>query len=181
MPTPVSIAARSSSITNSFINAIIPAVVPTEAEVLEALGVLGIDPENVCCAYCGDGATEWDHLRPLVVKQKPTGYISEIGNLIPACGRCNQSKGNKSWRSWIESNAPRSPKRRGIPNLADRIAHIEAYERWREPVPLDFASVIEPDIWAKHWENWERVLAEMRESQKLAAKIRVQLKSWHST
>jgi len=36
------------------------------------------------CSYCGTPATEWDHLRPLVMNKKPTGYISEIHNLVPA-------------------------------------------------------------------------------------------------
>jgi hypothetical protein len=66
MPQPVRITARASSITNSFINGIIPVVVPTGDEVREALGILGM-LEAVACAYCGDAYTEWDHLRPLVV------------------------------------------------------------------------------------------------------------------
>ena len=36
MPTPMKITGRSSSITNAFINSIIPVVTPTEAEVKEA-------------------------------------------------------------------------------------------------------------------------------------------------
>jgi 5-methylcytosine-specific restriction endonuclease McrA len=114
MPTPVSIMGRSSSITNSFINAIIPVVLPTEDELREALSILQMSADDLRCAYCGDRSTEWDHLRPLVVNQRPTGYISEIGNLVPACGKCNQSKGNKPWRSWMEGTAPQSPKTRGV-------------------------------------------------------------------
>jgi len=53
MPTPVSINARSSTITNSFINSIIPIVIPSETEILEALGVLEMDVKDVKCAYCG--------------------------------------------------------------------------------------------------------------------------------
>jgi len=66
MPTPMKITGRSSSITNAFINSIIPVVPPTAAEVEETLRVLGTDHENYYCAYCGDTASEWDHLRPLV-------------------------------------------------------------------------------------------------------------------
>src|SRR6478609_11845284 len=104
MPRPVAITGRTSSITNSFINSIIPVVVPTRDEVKCALKILGME-ERVDCAYCGDPYTEWDHLRPLVVDKRPTGYISEIHNLVPACGKCNQSKGNKSWKAWIQSTA----------------------------------------------------------------------------
>ena len=42
-----------------------------------------------------------DHLRPLVKDKEPTGYISEIHNLVPSCGKCNQSKGNKEWKAWM--------------------------------------------------------------------------------
>ncbi|WP_372491581.1 HNH endonuclease [Microbacterium galbinum] len=82
--------------------------------------------ERVACAYCGDTSTEWDHLRPLVDKQRPTGYISEIRNLVPACGKCNQSKGNKAWRTWMFSDARLSPKRRGVADIDARAARIVA-------------------------------------------------------
>jgi hypothetical protein len=45
---------------------IIPSIMPSDAEVAEALNILGMVPENVECAYCGDPVTEWDHLRPIV-------------------------------------------------------------------------------------------------------------------
>ena len=99
----MSVTGRSSSITNAFIDAIIPAVDPTEEEKLEALRILQIDPKDIRCAYCGDKATEWDHLRPIITIQEPTGYITEIANLVPSCGKCNQSKGNHTggsgWRA----------------------------------------------------------------------------------
>ena len=110
MPTPTKITGRSSTITNSFVNSIIPVINPTEEQVSEALQILGMEHDSLCCAYCGASSTEWDHLRPLVKDKKPTGYISEIHNLVPACGKCNQSKGNKPWRQWMFSKAKHSPK-----------------------------------------------------------------------
>ena len=50
MPKPVRITGRSSSITNSFVNGVIPVVVPTEDEVREALEVLGM-LDRVTCSY----------------------------------------------------------------------------------------------------------------------------------
>jgi len=110
LPSPGNIAGRSSSITNAFFNAIIPVHAPTDEEALEALAILGMDKGNIRCAYCGDKSTEWDHLRPLITNQKPTGFITEIANLVPACGKCNQSKGKQYWLTWILSNARLSPK-----------------------------------------------------------------------
>ena len=129
MPKPVRITGRSSSITNSFVNGIIPVIWPTDREVDEALDILGMD-QGAVCAYCGDTATEWDHLRPLVVRQQPTGYISEIRNLVPACGKCNQSKGNKHWREWMFGSARLSPASRGVDRLEERAARLQSYEDW---------------------------------------------------
>ncbi|MDF2561892.1 MAG: hypothetical protein K0R99_3338 [Microbacterium sp.] len=42
MPKPVRITGRSSSITNSFVNGIVPVVRPTEAQIDEALEILGL-------------------------------------------------------------------------------------------------------------------------------------------
>jgi hypothetical protein len=179
MPKPVNIMGRASSITNSFVNGIILIVQPTKEEILEALDVLKMDPTDVRCAYCGDKSTEWDHLRPLVLNQRPTGYISEIANLAPACGKCNQSKGNKPWREWINSGAARSPRSRGVRDLETRIDHLVEYENWRDVQPLNFASIVGNTEWSQHWENWQRVLDEMRRSQEFAAHLRATIKRWH--
>lgn len=170
MPKPVRITGRSSSITNSFVNGIIPVVWPTESQIEEALGILGM--ETVVCAYCGDTATEWDHFRPLVVGRKPTGYISEIHNLVPSCGKCNQSKGNKDWREWMLSSARLSPTTRGTADIQARIERLEAFERWGSPTKVNFEELIGPDLWAAHWRNHEAILDLMREAEMTADAIR---------
>lgn len=133
LPAAMTVTGRSSSLTNAFITAIIPVIEPTEAEELEALRILGMDPSDIRCAYCGDRSTEWDHLRPIITNQEPTGYITEIANLVPSCGKCNQSKGKSNWRAWITSGARLSPQTRAVPNLDARIARLDEYERWRQP------------------------------------------------
>ncbi|MCC6176234.1 MAG: HNH endonuclease [Chloroflexi bacterium] len=168
----MTVTGRSSSITNAFFTAIIPVVEPTEAEELEALGILGIEPSDIRCAYCGDKATEWDHFRPIISHQEPTGFVTEIANLVPSCGKCNQSKGNSYWRTWMEGNANLSPKSRGVPDLDDRIARLQAYEQWRQPRKIDFAAVVGPDLWQRHRENWRSVLDLLKKSQELATEIR---------
>ena len=171
MPTPVKITGRSSSITNAFINSIIPVVQPSAEQVRQALEILGMTPETFGCSYCGDKASEWDHLRPLVKSKKPTGYISEIHNLVPSCGKCNQSKGNKEWKIWIVSKAALSPATRRISDIEERIKRLEAYEKWGEPTKMDFEAIVGKEIWSHHQQNLERVQSLMRESQELAAKI----------
>lgn len=172
LPSPGSIKGRSSSITAAFIQAIVPVVEPTDAEVVEALSILGMKPGACVCAYCGGPRTEWDHFRPLVTNQRPTGYITEIANLVPACGKCNQSKGSKNWRAWITSTAKRSPKARGVPNLDAKIAHLEKYEKWREPQKVDFETLIGVALYNQHWENWKELLHLMDKAQQLALTVR---------
>lgn len=171
MPKPVKITGRTSSITNSFINGIIPVVVPTNEEVRTALSILGMT-EDVRCAYCGDTHTEWDHLRPLVVGKKPTGYISEIHNLVPSCGKCNQSKGNKHWRDWMFGTAVLSPKTRAVPDLKQRAERLTAYESWMPPTLLDFEALVDVDLWADHWNNYEQIITLMKEAEATATRIR---------
>ena len=172
MPKQVSITARSSSITNSFVNGIIPCVSPTEEEVAAALSVLGMDEHSVACAYCGDPFTEWDHLNPLVKDKRPTGYVSEIHNLVPSCGKCNQSKGNKPWFEWMVSNADKSPRTRGIPDLRERVERLMEYERLFKPIKLDFESIVGSEKWNEHWNNCETLHGMMREYQVLSDEIK---------
>jgi hypothetical protein len=179
MPKPVRISGRSSSITNSFVNGIIPVVPPTGELIDQALKILGMENAVICC-YCGDVATEWDHLRPLVVGKLPTGYISEIHNLVPACGKCNQSKGNKPWREWMFGPAKLSPATRGVSGLVQKADRLTAYELWEEPTIIDFAAVAGEDLWAQHWRNHAAILHAMRESEAVVELIRSRVKASRS-
>ena len=170
MPKPVKITGRTSSITNSFVNGIIPVIWPTNEEVEEALRVLGMD--EVVCAYCGDPSTEWDHFRPLVMNKKPTGYISEIANLVPACGKCNQSKGNKDWREWFYSSARMSPYSRGVLDLQAKAEYLAAFEAWGSPTVVDLEALAGGSLWEKHWENHSAIIKLMREAETTASEIR---------
>lgn len=172
MPRPVKITGRISSVTNSFVNGIIPIIEPTEDEVLAVLDVLEMKPDDVRCAYCGDPSTEWDHFKPIVANKRPTGFISEIANLVPACGKCNQSKSGSCWLTWINGPAPRSPKTRGIPNLNRKIRCLERFESSFERRKIDFQTVVPAKLWRAHWENHDKLAQMMRESQQTAELVR---------
>jgi hypothetical protein len=177
MPAVQTMVSRKSSITNAFVNALIPVIPPSPDEIEQALTILGMDVADVRCVYCGNPSSEWDHLRPLVVKARPTGYISEIANLVPACGKCNQSKGNTAWWIWIASEtAPHSPTTRRIADVSDRIARLEAYEQWREPTKIDFETTLGTDSWTKYWSMWEAINVEMRKCQQFADTLRDRVK-----
>jgi hypothetical protein len=172
MPSIQTMMSRKSSITNAFVNAIIPTIPPTVDEIAEALRILQLDASDLRCAYCGGKATEWDHLRPLVAKLRPTGFISEIANLVPACGKCNQSKGGSDWRKWMLGSAKLSPTGRGISDVAKRVANLDRFVKWREPTKLDFESIVGTDQWNRYWSLYDRVIGELRKCQEFADGLR---------
>jgi hypothetical protein len=169
MPTPMKISGRSSSITAAFVTAIVPQVEPREEEIREALNILEMSPDRMECVYCGGSYSEWDHLRPLVSGQKPTGFITEIRNLVPSCGKCNQSKGNKDWKVWMMSDARLSPKSRGVKDIELRMGSLTKYEQWGDLVPIDLSAFVTKEDWDQHWENWKTLLRAMNDAQKHAA------------
>lgn len=177
MPKPVNITGRTSSITNSFVNGIIPSISPTEQELRKCLEILHLDPKELRCAYCGERYTELDHLRPIVSRKKPTGYITNIYNLVPACGKCNQSKGNKNWKDWMLSDAPLSPKTRGVKDIAEKISRLEEFEKWKEIEPIDFESLVGKELWSKHWDNCDKLHLMMKEAQEVAIQVKRKIDS----
>jgi 5-methylcytosine-specific restriction endonuclease McrA len=181
MPTPGNIAGRSSSITNAFFNAIIPIDDPSEEEELEALQILGMDRNDIRCAYCGEKSTEWDHLRAIITDQRPTGFITEIANLVPACGKCNQSKGKTEWKKWMVGPAKLSPTTRGVLGIEDRIARLSKYEQWRKPTRIPIEEVISQELWNEHLANWNAVRDLLTKSQKLATEIRQAIERYRLT
>ncbi len=165
MPSQVSPIGRMSSITNALVQAIVPCVAPSEAEVDRALTVLGMGRGEKCrCVYCGSKRTEWDHLRPLVKDRRPTGFITEIANLVPACGKCNQSKGAAKWRAWIAGSAAGAPLARGVAlrSVEESIARLEAYEVALPPEWIDFAATVGEAAFAAYWEHLESISAALR-------------------
>jgi hypothetical protein len=162
---------RTSSITAAFFQAITPVRTPSDSEVDEVLAVLGMNRGDCRCAYCGDARTEWDHFRPIVKGRQPTGYITEIANLVPSCGKCNQSKGNRSWKEWMLGPAKRSPQQRQIPDLAARVARLEAFEKWREPVRVDYAKVIGEERWSQYQHLLRTAVDHLAGAQKVALEL----------
>lgn len=164
MPTHYSIQSLSASVTKAFVMAILPRVVPLAADVEEALGVLGM-ADHAVCAYCGDKQTQWDHFRPVVTDSMPTGYISEIQNLVPCCGPCNSSKGAQQWQTWMTGPAKRSPASRRVVDLDARVQRLVAFEQWRRPTVVDFETLLGAEEWRRYWDDWATVKASLVDAQ----------------
>lgn len=174
---PLKITDRTSSITNSFVQAVIPWVPPSLSERAEALRMLGMDEDTIVCAYCGGVASDWDHLRPLVRNKRPTGYVSNYKNLVPACGRCNQSKGSKEWRTWIQGKAKGSPASRKVSGLPERIATLENFEAWGNVDPIALSELASSELWSTHWENLRSLEAALHRAQEHAAILKLEIHS----
>lgn len=57
----------------------------------EAIREQVLQRDNYTCVYCGNEATQADHIIP-----KSLGGKDELSNLVAACLRCNSTKGNKT-------------------------------------------------------------------------------------
>ena len=177
LPSKGTIKGRSSTITAAFFTAITPVVEPTDAEVDDALMILGMSRGRCVCVYCGGLKSEWDHFRPIVENQQPTGFITEIANLVPSCGKCNQSKGKQHWKAWLLGSAPGSPKSRGIHDLDTKVERLDAYEKWRQPIQLNYPAIVGEELWTKHLQNRKSLLTAMTEAQTHAEKLRTAISS----
>lgn len=51
------------------------------------------------CAYCGDIATEIDHIIPISL-----GGTNDELNLNPSCSKCNRAKGNRTLEGWLHES-----------------------------------------------------------------------------
>lgn len=183
MPGGSAITGRATSIRNVFVAAIVPMVRPTAKEIRQVLEILELDPNDLRCSYCGDKASEWDHLRPLVKAGKPTGYPSSIRNLVPSCGKCNQSKGSTNWKEWMRGVARHSPSARKIADIEHRVTRLERFETWAACTPVNIKELVLPSRWEQYYALQEDILSKMRDAQKIATEIaheiRSQLKDQH--
>jgi len=90
-------------------------------EIAEVLAFFNTDP--VECVFCGNlDVKRWDHLVPI-----KKGGETVIGNIVPACAACDDSKRDKLFEEWIFSDVLGSPKSRGIKDINKRIKKIKAY------------------------------------------------------
>lgn len=170
-----SIGARASAMRSAFVRALIPNIPPSDLELDEAFSLLKLDADDLRCVYCGDRATEWDHFYPVMRNGQPTGYLTRIQNLVPACGKCNQSKGNRDWRNWITSAAPLSPATRGVKKLHQRIKRLQAFEAWGAEATVDFEAVLGSDAMKQHNGYLKQILTLMSEAEAHSKALRSEL------
>ena len=73
-----------------------------------------------CCAYCGNPPIDDKSLTLDHVKPKTKGGEDRTSNCVPACTRCNHSKGSEDWLTWYARQEFYSEK------------HVERIKNWIE-------------------------------------------------
>ncbi len=93
-----------------------------ESEILQVLAFFDTDPPE--CAFCGSTNVErWDHLIPVSL-----GGETVLGNMVLACRKCDDSKGQRPFEQWMESSVPGSPASRGVADRQLKRKRIKDYQ-----------------------------------------------------
>lgn len=117
---PSRIVSRKSTFSNAFASALAPYDEFSSDAVASAISDLGQDPQaDLECVYCGVEAATWDHVFNRVLNGEFSGHGHRIRNLVPSCRTCNERKGKKNWRDFLEQLAP--------DRKEQRIAHMERF------------------------------------------------------
>jgi hypothetical protein len=91
------------------------------AEMAAVVAFFGGEPLE--CVFCGStDVRRWDHL--VSVKE---GGETMLGNMVPACAACDDSKRHLPFDIWMRSAVPRWLMSHGTVDVEARIARIQAY------------------------------------------------------
>ena len=91
----------------------------------EVRSVLAFFGERVECVFCGSANVErWDHLVSVA-----RGGETVIGNMVPACGVCDDSKAERDFEVWMCREGNNSLAARGVGDVEGRVEKIREYVR----------------------------------------------------
>ena len=100
-----------------------------------------LDERQSACAFCGSRKVDrWDHLIPI----RENGETVP-GNMVLACETCDDSKGRVSFKQWMRGGSAKSPKKRKVRDLEDRIQRLDAYMQAFGYVPIPLEKRLDPD------------------------------------
>jgi HNH endonuclease len=90
-------------------------------EMAEVVAFFGEDPPS--CVYCGGRPIKrWDHLTAV-----SKGGDTRLGNIVPACAKCDDSKADSPFDAWALGSAPNSPRTRCVDDIERRLHKIRDY------------------------------------------------------
>jgi len=105
------------------------------------------------CAFCGaPQAPRNDHLVPVI---QCGDFIRH--NVVPACQKCDDSKGQKEYHEWMRSaDSPSSLKRRGLTEKEVE-RRIQRIEKWQ----AGYKSKTEEQLFGKSYGRYREILQRM--------------------
>ena len=171
LPAKADLKGRTSTISNAFAIAITPYLMPTERDIKNFWDALEIREGQ--CAYCLGEGNAMDHLKPLVTNGLPTGYITEIKNLVPCCSACNSAKGAKDFKDWyLSDNNLHRLYAKGLSNdiIRKRYDIIEKYIK-DIPAPLNYSEILGDELWSEFLRRSQKMIDLLREDQAFCDKL----------
>ena len=178
MPACQNLKNRSSTINNAYATSITPLVRPNDKdEIDQYYKELGVKENQ--CVYCLKEGNGVDHLKPLVKDGMPSGYITDIHNLVPCCSRCNSSKGSKSFKDWYKSdNNAKRLKDLGLDDNAinERYKKISDYEN-KIPGPIDYEKIVGKEKWDEYKKRKSDLIKQLEDDQKFLDELNKKIMS----
>lgn len=171
LPAKANLKGRSSTISNAFAISITPYIYPSADEVNNFY--ISLDIQEGQCGYCLGYANAMDHIKPLVTNGLPTGYITDIHNLVPCCSACNSSKGKKDFSEWyLSQNNVNRLHKRGLndKDIQKRFNIILNYIS-RIGEPLNYKEILGDDLWNEYLARRTNLIAALRENQEFCDKL----------
>ncbi len=108
-------------------------------EITVVCGVFG--GEELECAFCGSKEVKrWDHLVPVKL-----GGDTVLGNMVPACSRCDDSKRDLPYEPWMRGSSEGSPASRGVKDLDERSRRLGEYQVRFKYNPKDTDARLSPE------------------------------------
>jgi HNH endonuclease len=141
----------------------------------QTLAQLGQQWDDRRCVYCGAPSTDFDHFQAIVRARRPSGYLNEAKNLVPACGTCNQSKGSRDWHGWMIGRAKKCPLQRDILDLEERISVLKSFAAWADHQPGNIVDHVDPKLWESYWGKLDQIERLMLDAQAEADLVREQI------
>ncbi len=179
MPGKSNLKNRSSTINNAFAIAITPYLPPSSDNLDWYYDELGINPDQ--CGYCLQESNSVDHIRPLVRKGLPTGYITNIYNLIPCCSTCNSKKGAKDFQEWYCGNdniARLHTLGLSDEQIQERFSIICRFIEKHMPEPLDYEQILGKDSWDEYKRRKDRIIEQLVDNQRFCDELKQRIEEY---
>ncbi len=168
MPTKSNLKGRTSTINNAFVISITPFIKPDPSILKQYYKELEIEEKQ--CGYCmrmGLGKSV-DHIFPLVIDGMPSGYITDITNLIPCCTECNSTKGGKLFEDWYkeQKNVDRlNSYGMSYDDINKRYNIIMNYINNHCSQPLSYKEIVGEKLWNEYINRKNKMLELLQEDQ----------------